>query len=133
MARNTQQRRAIIKVMENASGPLSIEEIYGLANQFCKGIGIATVYRNLKAFMDEGMLKSIDMPGGLILYEMTEKEHHHHFSCLNCKKVFDVDVCIVKFDKLIPKGFRLHQHEIHLAGLCSKCSITESKMLVSLQ
>jgi len=122
MARNTQQKRAIMEVLENAERPLSIEEVYALAQKQCQGIGIATVYRNLKTLIKDGRLKGLDLPGGSMVYEMSEKEHHHHFSCLGCKKVFDVDVCFVKFDKLIPEGFSLHQHEILLSGLCKTCS-----------
>lgn len=125
MERNTQQRQAILKVFEKTARPLSIQEVHDLAKRRCRGIGIATVYRNLKALVEDGTLLSVDMPGGVVLYEIPRSGHHHHFSCLNCQKVFDVDACGLNFKKLIPPGFQLQQHEILLSGFCNLCASTD--------
>jgi Fur family ferric uptake transcriptional regulator len=122
MERNTQQRQAILKVLEKTSRPLSIQEVHELAKRRCRGIGIATVYRNLKALVADEKLLTVDMPGGVVLYEIPRPEHHHHFSCLSCQKVFDVDACGLNFQKLIPQGFKLEQHEILLSGFCDLCA-----------
>jgi Fe2+ or Zn2+ uptake regulation protein len=63
MERNTQQRQAILKVFEKVSRPLSVNEVLDLAKRRCRGIGIATVYRNLKALVEEGKVLSLDMRG----------------------------------------------------------------------
>jgi Fur family ferric uptake transcriptional regulator len=102
--------------------PLTIQEIHESAKKRCPGLGIATVYRNLKALIEDGKLVSVDMTGGTVLYELAGNEHHHHFSCLSCQKVFDVNSCGLNFQKLVPPGFKLQQHEILLAGLCNTCA-----------
>jgi len=122
MERNTQQRQAILKVFEKASRPLNIQEIHMAAKKRCPGLGIATVYRNLKALVDDGKIISVDMPGGVVLYEVSGGGHHHHFSCNGCLKVFDVDACGLNLQSLIPPGFKLEQHEILLSGLCNSCA-----------
>ncbi|MBK9140984.1 MAG: transcriptional repressor [Candidatus Melainabacteria bacterium] len=124
MSKNTKQRRAILKAFENIDGPLSIEEVLARADRHCKGIGIATIYRNLKSLIDEGTILGVDMPGGAIVYEKAGNDHHHHFSCLRCKKVFDVDVCSISLEELVPSGFELREHEILLSGFCNSCSST---------
>lgn len=121
MERNTQQRQAIIQVIENSNRPLSIHEVRDLATHLCRGIGIATVYRNLKALVLEGKIVNVEMPGGLVLYEASGTDHHHHFSCGSCHKVFDISGCGFNFQELIPPGFQVHQHEIILSGLCQDC------------
>ncbi|MFA4837204.1 MAG: transcriptional repressor, partial [Dehalococcoidia bacterium] len=63
MKRDTHQRDAIRKALFNAGRPLSISEILGLAQNEVAGLGIATVYRNLKAFMAEGQVVQVDLPG----------------------------------------------------------------------
>jgi Fur family transcriptional regulator, ferric uptake regulator len=121
MERNTQQRQAILKVFEKTVRPLTIQEIHTSAKRRCAGLGIATVYRNLKALVAEGRIESVDLPGGVVLYELPRAGHHHHFSCNSCQKVFDIDVCGLNFQKLVPPGFKLQQHEILLSGFCSSC------------
>lgn len=123
MERNTQQRQAILKVFEKSTRPLNIQEIHAAAKRRCQGIGIATVYRNLKTLLEDGKLVSVDMPGGVVLYELPGHDHHHHFACNSCQKVFDVDACGLNLQKLIPPGFKLEQHEILLSGLCESCAV----------
>lgn len=123
MERNTQQRQAILKVFEKATRPLNIQEIHSAAKRRCTGIGIATVYRNLKALTEDGKIDVVEMPGGAVLYELPGHGHHHHFSCNGCQKVFDVMTCGLNLQGLIPGGFTLQQHEILLSGLCNVCSL----------
>lgn len=122
MERNTQQRRAILKVLEETQRPLSVQEVLELAQEDSPRLGIATVYRNLKALVAEEKLTAVDMPGNLVLYEMPRKEHHHHFTCTRCQRVFDVDACGFNFRELVPRGFRIQEHEIFLSGFCKSCA-----------
>jgi Fur family ferric uptake transcriptional regulator len=122
MERNTQQRQAIIAVFENTKRPLAVQEVLELAQKQSPGLGVATVYRNIKALMAEERLHAVDLPGGVVLYELPRLTHHHHFSCIKCSKVYDIDVCGLNFQKLLPKGFQLREHEILLSGFCSGCS-----------
>lgn len=124
MERNTLQRQAIFEVLKKAKRPLAIQELLELSQKRCPGLGVATVYRNLKALMAEGKLKTVDMPGSLVLYELPRPEHHHHFSCVACLKVFDIDACGLNVKKLLPAGFQLKQHEIMLSGFCNSCAPT---------
>lgn len=122
MERNTQQRQAIMTALKKAGRPLSVPEVLQSAQKRCPGLGVATVYRNLKALVAEDEIAIVDMPGGLVLYEIQVSEHHHHFSCLKCSKVFDVQACKFNFQKLIPEGFQMSSHEILLSGLCKVCA-----------
>lgn len=122
MERNTQQRQAILQVLEKAHRPLSVQEILESAKLCCVSLGIATVYRNIKVLLSEGKLISVDMPGGVVLYELPNLAHHHHFSCVGCLKVFDINVCGLNFQSLVPSGFQLQAHEILLSGFCNSCA-----------
>lgn len=122
MERNTQQRQAIFAVFEKSKRPLSVQEVLELAQKRCPGLGVATVYRNLRALIAEERLSAVDLPGGIVLYELPRAGHHHHFSCVKCLKVYDIDICGLNFQKLVPKGFQLRDHEVLLSGLCNGCS-----------
>lgn len=119
--RSTQQKKAIMKAFDRSERPLSVQEILDLAQDDCPGLGIATIYRTIKALVAEHRLEAVNMPGG-VYYEVPGMHHHHHFSCNRCQKVFDVEKCGINIKKLVPEGFTLQRHEVLLFGFCDKCS-----------
>jgi Fur family ferric uptake transcriptional regulator len=121
MQRRTQQRRAIREAIEAADRPLSPQEILDAAQEEVPGLGIATVYRNVKHMVEDGVLHTVELPGGPSRYEAAGKHHHHHFHCRRCDRVFEVEDCPGSLQGLTPDGFLLESHEIILYGLCSGC------------
>jgi Fur family ferric uptake transcriptional regulator len=122
MERKTSQRTALLKAFEQAGRPLSPREVLELAKPDALGLGIATVYRNLKALADKGVLKPVSLPGeSTARYELHGKAHHHHFHCRICHQVYEVDGCPGNIEPLVPKGFLLEDHEVVLYGLCLAC------------
>lgn len=122
MVRRTRQRDAIWQVLEQAARPLGPQEMLDLAQSEVPGLGIATVYRNIKTLVSEGRLRVVELPGAPDRYEVAGKHHHHHFHCRSCDKVFEVETCSGDFDAITPAGFELEDHEITLYGLCSLCA-----------
>ncbi len=122
MQRKTQQRTAIRSVIEEADRPLSPLEILSSAEDQAPGLGIATVYRNIKAMVQEGWLRIVELPGAPSRYEVAGKGHHHHFHCRACDRVFEVDDCPGRLSDLAPRGFLAEAHDIILYGLCAACS-----------
>ena len=122
MTRKTQQRRAIRHVFEVTDRPLTPQEVLGEAQKDVAGLGIATVYRNLKALHENGWLKTVELPGEPNRYEPAEMEHHHHFHCETCDIVFDVPGCPGGIDELVPGNYRVRRHELTLYGSCGNCS-----------
>ncbi|MCB9915632.1 MAG: transcriptional repressor [Planctomycetes bacterium] len=121
MTRKTEQRLAIRKVLDEAEGPLSIPEILDRAQAVVPGLGTATVYRNVKAAVEEGDLTVVDVPGEPTRYEAAHQHHHHHFKCLRCGKVYDIEGCFDELDALAPEGFEAEGHELTLYGRCPDC------------
>lgn len=120
--RNTKQKQAIREAFAEAGRPLSPEEaLYG-AQKHHKRLGIATVYRNIKALVEDGWLVSVDIPGKSTRYELSGKKHHHHFHCNRCDKVYDLDGCVASAKPRLPRGFTSVAHEFYLFGLCARCS-----------
>lgn len=121
MERDTQQRRAIRAVLESADRPLSPREVLSASKRRVRSLGIATVYRNLKAMVDEGSLVEVELPGESPRYEPAGKQHHHHFVCESCNRAFEVDACPGNMTALTPAGFSLTRHEVVLYGSCAQC------------
>lgn len=121
MQRDTQQRRAMRETLERADRPLSPRELLEATKRKVPGIGLATIYRNLKALEDQGWLEVVRMPGQPSRYELAGKGHHHHFLCRSCDGAFEVVGCPGDLAPLTPAGFRLESHELLLYGLCQDC------------
>lgn len=122
MERNTRQRGAIRRAFLQANRPLGTGEVLDVARQEVAGLGIATVYRNIRALVDEGWLVTVALPDEPPRYELQGKEHHHHFRCRGCARVFDVRTCASGIAEMLPSGFRLEAHDILLQGLCPECA-----------
>lgn len=88
-------------------------------------LGIATVYRTVKAMLEDGTLRAVELPGAPARYELSGKGHHHHFHCRACDGVFEVEACPGRMSGLLPGGFRLERHEIILYGLCAGCGAAQ--------
>lgn len=127
MRRSTRQRDAIRSVIESATRPLSAEEILVFTREEVPGIGIATIYRNLKLLLSEGGLKTIALPGDNPRYELMALTHHHHFQCRACERVFDIPKCPGPLRHLAPRGFTVDEHEVILYGRCRDCRTPRSK------
>lgn len=119
--RKTKQRDAIQQVFEIAKRPLSPDEVRAEAGKLFPGIGIATIYRNLKSLVESGYLKVVEIPGAAALYEPADLDHHHHFQCDDCEKVFDIPGCPGNLENMTPPGFEVSSHNITLYGRCPEC------------
>jgi Fur family ferric uptake transcriptional regulator len=95
--------------------------LHEAAQDRVQGIGIATIYRNLKALHDDGFLVPVELPGEPPRYEVAGKDHHHHFHCRRCDRVFEVEGCPGNLKAVTPPGFKLERHEFVLYGLCEFC------------
>jgi len=121
MQRNTRQRDAIRAALASAGRPLSPQEILAAASDEQPGLGLATVYRTIRALVDTEAVREVALPGAASRYELAGKHHHHHFHCRSCDGVFEVEACPAGIRSLLPRGFRLERHEIVLYGVCKRC------------
>jgi Fur family ferric uptake transcriptional regulator len=123
MERQTRQRSAIERVFREANRPLAPHEVLVAAKRFVPRTGIATVYRALKSLVDEGIVTEVTLPGENTRYEAAGREHHHHFQCRSCNRVFELEGCSADFAAATPPGFKLEAHEVVLYGRCDTCAV----------
>lgn len=122
MQRNTRQRTAICAALDAAGRPLSPAEVLAVAREQVPGLGQATVYRALKSLAEEQVIDTVALPGEAPRYETRRPQHHHHFKCTRCLRVFDVSGCPGGLAALTPPGFALEGHELVLYGRCDACT-----------
>jgi Fur family ferric uptake transcriptional regulator len=120
--RSTRQRLAVRRALEVTRTPMRAQDIHlAAAAAGAPGIGLATVYRALKALLASGEVTTVELPGDTPRYELAHRHHHHHFSCRACGRVFEVDGCPGDLSTLAPAGFAVDDHEVVLYGRCAGC------------
>jgi Fur family transcriptional regulator, ferric uptake regulator len=129
VGRNTRQRNEIRAVFERNDRPLPTDEVLRLAQKRMVGIGMATVYRTIKALTEQGWLIPVEVPGASPRYEVRGNAHHHHFHCLKCGKLFELEGCLKNLEKLIPSNFRVIDHVVLIHGFCETCDRSRGSSL----
>lgn len=120
MERQTRQRQTILKVFRNEGRPLSVLEVLELARRHFPRLGIATVYRAVKDLTGTGELIPVPILDHGVYYELRGADHHHHFFCRACRRVYEVhEPCGLCRD--LPQGFLVESHEVTYRGLCPSC------------
>ena len=122
MQRRTHQRDAIQSAIEAAGRPRSPAEVHEAVQELAPTLGLATVYRALRALEQAGQIRTVELPGEPPRYERADLGHHHHFQCVVCGKVFDLPGCAGNLGRLTPAGFTVERHEITLFGRCDQCA-----------
>lgn len=85
----------------------------------------ATVYNTLKVLADAGIIAAIVTPDA-VRYDFI-REHHHHFYCTKCRKVYDVYINTELPQVVSVDGHEVHHVQLSLIGICSNCLKETSK------
>ncbi len=125
----THQRQMIYQALVSRTGHYSPEEIYEQVKQDLPSISLATVYKNLKTFIEAGMLREVSLHHGA--WRVDANLHpHHHLVCTRCRSIADLDedsLAPVKLRGKLPSGFKLEKFSIEVQGVCKACASAEAK------
>jgi Fur family peroxide stress response transcriptional regulator len=84
-------------------------------------IAVGTVYRNLAALCDAGLLRKITMPNGPDRYDKNVAPHEH-ILCSSCGRMFDLSVGTDEIAKLFKdEPFKITGFTLTVVGTCKNC------------
>ncbi|MEW6215857.1 MAG: Fur family transcriptional regulator [Nitrospirota bacterium] len=122
----TPKRLAILQILTKESVYLSPEEIWKKMKRRFKRIGLPTVYRNLEELSEGDVILKVNHPNRQLYYYLCQnRSHHHHFICLSCRKVEDINFCGAKeIEEEVKKKIKgeVLSHILQVNGLCKNCS-----------
>ena len=95
----THQRQAIYETVMSLPGHPSPEDIYERVRRKIPSISLATVYKNIRTFLDSGMLREVSLHHGSLRVEANHKPHHH-LVCIRCKSITDLDEAGLELPRL---------------------------------
>ncbi|MEO8446790.1 MAG: Fur family transcriptional regulator [bacterium] len=121
--RITAPRLDILTILKANHNPLTISEIHGKIKK--NKIDLATVYRTINLFAELGIVYEIDFKDEFKRYELVyDRHHHHHIVCKKCKRVENVEACVLEeLEKLLnKKGYSDISHSLEFFGVCARCN-----------
>lgn len=115
--RDTKQRAAILETLRNAEHPLTPMEIRDQAAGNAPGLGIATVYRNIRMLLENEEIEAIEVPGHRTCYMIPRSNQRAVVVCRESKQVRLADGLDIQIDsKYLPEGFEAEEIEIFIYG-----------------
>ncbi len=124
--RKTKLRIFILKSMLNSPEPLSAEDLLGhlLKNKF--QAHKTSVYRQLSALQKEKIIKEIQLGENKKRYEIYPNNHHHHFVCVDCGHIEDVesekDLDNLESKITRERKIKIVNHSLEFFGHCANCN-----------
>ena len=115
----TDQRKIIARVMSDSHDHPDVDELYKRVSNIDPKISIATVYRTIKLFAEEGIVTKHGFKGGKARYEELSESHHDHLIDIKTGEIIEfVDDEIEEIQKKIAEkfGYDLVDHKLELYG-----------------
>ena len=127
MEKTTKQfrkRNAILECLRSTDCHPSAEMVHQMLQSEHPDISLATVYRNLNYFKQQGLVSSVATVNGIERFDANTQDHVH-FVCENCDAVLDLHQIHVPetLDAKVKdlSGCQVNSCQVTLTGLCANC------------
>lgn len=122
--RMTPQRYAILSFLINVKIHPTADDIYKEIEKRFPSMSVATVYNNLKVFIESGLVKEMKFGDASSRYDADLSDHYHAI-CDSCGIIADFEhppIEDVEEAAAQATGFTIHGHRFEVHGLCPQCS-----------
>ncbi|KAF0113960.1 MAG: Fur family transcriptional regulator ferric uptake regulator [Rhodospirillaceae bacterium] len=116
----TDQRRVIARVLSDAVDHPNVEEVHRRAVEIDHRISIATVYRTVRLFEAENILKRHEFGTGRARYEEVDPEHHDHLIDIRSGEIIEFhnqEIEELQRQIALRYGYKLVGHRLELYGI----------------
>ena len=121
------KRNAILDCLRQTTAHPSAEMVHQMLQPEHPDISLATVYRNLTYFKNQGTIVSVATVRGVERFD-ANTDPHVHFICSNCDAVIDLHQIDMprSQDREIAEttGCRVESCQLTFTGLCGNCQET---------
>jgi Fur family peroxide stress response transcriptional regulator len=126
----TFQRQAIYEAVVDSEEHPTPEWIFERVRKRVPSISLGTVYKNVKTFLDSGVLKEVTLHHGSLRLEANMTPHHHAV-CASCRAIHDIPSAAVAPIQYsageVPAGFTVESCRVEFVGLCRACRAKRRK------
>ena len=119
----TSQRELVLQYVQDSDDHPTVDEIFRYLRKTLPRVSKKTVYSNLRALSEAGMVREISTMG-VKRYEPVMRPHHH-LICQGCDRVFDIEEeeltrLATEFAESL-KDFEVSSTTTHFYGICKDC------------
>ena len=118
------KRNAILSYLQATNEHPSAEMVYMGVKQDCPDISLATVYRNLALFRDQGLVQCVGTVKGVERFDGNTAPHVHFF-CTECGSVLDLPEveAPAQLSEAVENGTggKVNMYSLSFAGICKNC------------
>jgi len=122
--RRTRSKLLVSQLLQAYARPLSLREIYSLAQPTTPNLAYSTVYRIIQQLIKQEKVRQVDWRERGSRFEWADLPHHHHLVCKICTKIIDIADADLGFNEAAIEqrtGFVIRHHSIELEGICPAC------------
>lgn len=116
----TKQRELIISILKQSDRHMTADEIFFLAKLKMPSIAMATIYNNLNAMHEAGMIKRLHIDGVADCFDKI-MEPHDHLLCDKCGKITDVTLPTLADSLERELGREIEDYELTIHYVCDEC------------
>lgn len=124
-SKHFRKRDAILNCVRSTTTHPSAEWVYEHVREGMPDISLATVYRNLSLFKEQGLIVSLGTVKGVERFD-GNTDPHVHFICTGCGAVLDLPGIAVpeELNAAVARdaGGRVDSCQLTFTGLCGHCS-----------
>jgi len=113
-------RLMIYQYLKEEQNHPTADEIYQALYEEIPTLSKTTVYNTLHLFIKNHLATMIIMDQTETRYDLV-REPHAHFKCMNCSKIFDIDVTPPKVDAKKLKDYVVQDSQLLYRGMCPQC------------
>ena len=122
------KRSAILQCLKDTHTHPSAEMLHQMLQAEHPDISLATVYRNLALFKNQGIIQSLGTVGGIERFD-ANIQPHVHFICTRCSAVTDLPQITVpqQLQSTVESttGGRVAECQLSFSGICQSCCQAE--------
>ncbi len=122
--RITPQRHAILEYLISSEAHPTADEIYRALEDDFPNMSVATVYNNLKVFLNTGLVKELTYGDSSSRFDFASHDHYH-IICDECGKIVDFHhPGLQEVEHLASHmtGFKVNSHRLEVYGTCPECA-----------
>lgn len=116
----TKQRELILSILKQSDRHLTADEIFFLAKLKMPSIAMATIYNNLNAMHEAGIINRLHIDGVADCFDKIT-EPHDHLLCDRCGKITDIHLPRLAEQLEAELSCEIEDYELTVHYVCAEC------------
>ena len=121
--KHTKQKELIFQAISARHDHPTADEVYTQLKPQHPALSLATVYRNLNQFAQQGKIRKIAIPSGSDRFDATLQDHYH-LLCNVCGRLYDIAeemLPSIRREIFSLRDYQVAGYELVIYGMCEHC------------